>query len=86
MLEDILRCEFGFQGFVMTDWVINGGMIPKDAKFQGPHPAKAAAAGNDVFMPGSKADFDLLVKGYQEGLVTREQLEINATRILHCMK
>ncbi len=85
LIEDILRCEFGFKGFVMTDWVINGGMIPKDAKFQSPHPAKVAAAGNDVFMPGSGKDFELLVKGYQEGLVTRKQLEINVSRMLHCM-
>ena len=84
LITDILRHEFGFDGFVMTDWVIDGGMIPKDAKYGSPNPALVAAAGNDVFMPGSKKDFKDLCKGYESGLVSRKQLEINATRLV-CM-
>ena len=84
LITDILRHEFGFDGFVMTDWVIDGGMIPKDAKYGSPNPALVAAAGNDVFMPGSKKDFKDLCKGYESGLVSRKQLEINASRLV-CM-
>lgn len=82
LLNDILRSEFGFKGFVMTDWIIMGGQVPKDAKYKGLHPADIAAAGNDVFMPGSKRDFKMLVEGFKAGRVTRKQLEINATRVM----
>lgn len=82
LIEDVLRCEFGFQGIVMTDWVVQGGMIPKDAKYPGPTAADVAAAGGDLFMPGSKNDCDSVLKALQEGSLPKEQLQINATRVL----
>lgn len=86
LLGDILRSEFGFEGIIMTDWIISGGMIPKDAKHKSPHPADIAAAGGDLYMPGSKADYKKLKEGYRAGLVSREQLEINATRLYRWKK
>lgn len=81
LIEDILRCEFGFEGIVMTDWIITGGMIPKNAKYASPKPAEIVAAGGELYMPGSKGDYEKLVEEYKAGLVTKEQLEINATRL-----
>lgn len=82
LIEDVLRCEFGFRGIVMTDWVVQGGMIPKDAKYPGPTAADVAAAGGDLFMPGSKNDCDSVLKALQEGRLPKEQLQINVTRVL----
>ena len=45
-----------------------------------------AAAGGDVFMPGCKADYDNILKGLAAGEVTREQLQINATRMYRMAK
>lgn len=33
-------------------------------------------------MPGGKGDLKAMLKGLETGLVTREQLEINATRVV----
>lgn len=82
LIEDVLRCEFGFEGVVMTDWVVQGGMIPKDAKYPGPTAADVAAAGGDLFMPGSKNDRDSVMNALREGRLPKEQLQINATRVL----
>lgn len=82
LIEDILRCEFGFDGIVMTDWVVQGGMIPKDAKYPGPTASEVAAAGGDLFMPGSKDDAADVLNAVKEGRLSREQLQINATRVL----
>lgn len=82
LIEDILRCEFGFQGIVMTDWVVQGGMIPKDAKYPGPAAADVAAAGGDLYMPGSKEDLSSVLHAVKEGRLSKEQLQINATRVL----
>lgn len=79
LIEDILRSEFGFDGIVMTDWVVAA--MHKGGSYEAPVSWKVANAGGDVLMPGSKAHFDMLVKGLKDGQVTREQLEINATRM-----
>lgn len=81
LLSDILRSEWGFDSLLMTDWVINGGMIPSDAKHKSPTVWGVAKAGGDVFMPGSQKDYEQLVEGFKDGKVTRNQLVVNATRI-----
>ncbi|MCQ2596366.1 MAG: glycoside hydrolase family 3 C-terminal domain-containing protein [Treponema sp.] len=86
LLSDILRCEWGFESLLMTDWVINGGMIPADAKHKSPTVWGVTKAGGDVFMPGSQRDFEQLAEGFKAGKVSRNQLEINATRIRRLAK
>lgn len=82
LCEDILRCEFGFNGIIMTDWVISNGMMnnPNDIHPK-VKPQLVAAAGGDLFMPGSKADYKSILAGLEEGSLTRGQLLINATRV-----
>lgn len=80
LIEDILRCEFGFEGLVMTDWVIEG-MTGKAAVYAAPEPWKVAAAGGDLFMPGSKDDYENIVSALSSGKLDRRQLVINATRV-----
>lgn len=81
LIEDVLRAEFGFKGVVMTDWVVNGGTMDKSSKYLAPTPYKVAAAGNDLYMPGSKKDYENLLKALQNGKISRRTLEINASRI-----
>ena len=86
LLEDVLRCEFGYEGIVMTDWVIATMSAGKGNKYAGPDSAKIAAAGNDLTMPGSSGDLKNMLKGLKAGIVSRKQLEINATRIYRMAK
>lgn len=81
LIEDILRAEFGFKGVVMTDWVVNGGTLDKSSIYPAPVPYKVAMAGNDLFMPGGKKEYMNVLKALNSGLVSREQLQINATRV-----
>ena len=81
LIDDILRCEFGYQGLVMTDWLVGGSVMNnKDDKHAPVKPHLVAAAGNDLFMPGCKGDFDDMLAGIKDGSLKREQLQINATR------
>lgn len=82
LIEGVLRCEFGFRGIVMTDWVVQGGMIPKDAKYPSPDAGDVAAAGGDLFMPGSQADVACVLRALKDGRLTKTQLQINASRVL----
>lgn len=85
LTENILRCEWGFDGIVMTDWVI-GGFTSKDSKYAAPHAGKVAAAGGDLFMPGSQKDYEEVLEALKNGILTREQLEINASRVYSMAK
>ena len=81
LCEDILRAEFGFDGLVMTDWVIAGdSMADPKAANRAPRAQHVAAAGGNVFMPGSKYDYENMKKGLADGNLTRQQLEINVQR------
>ena len=86
LTQDVLRCEFGFQGIVMTDWVVEGPGMYNSRRFPRPDPGNVAMAGGDLFMPGSKADYDRLLKKLRAGKLTRQQLERNATRMLRFCK
>lgn len=81
LTEDILRSEYGFSGIVMTDWVVGGGFLTKRTKYPAPDAGKVAAAGGDLFMPGSKKDYQEVLAALRNGTLSREQLEINATRV-----
>ena len=80
LIEDILRREFGFEGIVMTDWVVDT-VIRKEDKYPRVDAAMVAAAGGDLFMPGSQRDADDILNALKEGKISREQLQINITRL-----
>ena len=73
----ILREEWGFEGAVVTDW---GDM---DMVVDG---ADAVAAGNDTVMPGGPPVIRQILKGYEEGRVTREELEQAVRHLLIMIK
>jgi beta-glucosidase len=80
LIEDVLRAEFGFDGLVMTDWLVRVAM--GGGKYPLPEPFEIAAAGGDVLMPGSKAEYKALLKALKDKKISRRQLEINASRII----
>ena len=85
LIEDILRAEFGYEGIVMTDWII-AVMTGKSKKYAAPDAAKIAAAGNDLTMPGGMGDLKAMKRGLKKGVVTRRQLQINAARVARMAK
>lgn len=80
---DILRDEFGFDGIVMTDWVVAGDLLlAKGSEYGTPDAALVAAAGHSLFMPGSRKDHREIMAGIKKGTVTREQLVENASWLI----
>ena len=81
LLTDILRKDWGFGGFVMTDWGTTS-----DGFNLGAHGCSSAAgciaAGNDLVMPGTEADVNGMLEGLENGTITRAELETSAARIL----
>ena len=83
LIEDVLRAEFGFKGIVMTDWVTAGYENELDCAYPNSDASDVCMAGGDLFMPGSRHDYDLVKAGLDDGSVLRSQLQVNATRVLH---
>lgn len=73
LLTNILRKDWDFKGFVMTDW--GGG---KDQVAQ-------MIAGNDLLMPGNPAQIQTLIKAVKDGKLDVTILDRNVEKILNIM-
>ena len=71
------REEWGFRGFIMTDWsTTNGG---------GSSAAKCIVAGNDLVMPGKNSDIQEIVdavEGRRLPVLTEEKLDESVIRLI----
>lgn len=74
LISDVLRCEFGFDGVVMTDWQ----SVAKDQADAG----EVLAAENDIVMAGDKYQTDQLFEAVSSGRTARQKLMESASRIL----
>lgn len=77
LLCDILRCEWGFKGLVMTDW---GSCNPYAAK-----PELCAPAGNDLIMQGSDYDKEEILQALHDGRMSPADVRRSACRVLRLM-
>ncbi len=86
LIEDILRCEFGYQGIVMTDWITAGWSGETDCVHKVAEADRVCMAGGDLFMPGAQYDYDRVKNGLASGTVMKKQLQVNATRVIRMAK
>jgi beta-glucosidase len=71
LLTNVLRNDWGFDGFVMTDW------------FGGNDPLIMMKAGNDLLMPGTPNQVQAIINGVKDGILDESVLDRNISRILN---
>ncbi|MDC7125583.1 MAG: glycoside hydrolase family 3 N-terminal domain-containing protein [Spirochaetales bacterium] len=82
----VLRDEWKFDGFVMTDWLVTGGMGPKGEKYPCASAAGNIKAGNDVTMPGMTSDKEDIMAAIDNPEhnypLSRADLQLAAKRVI----
>ena len=74
LLTHILRGEWGFDGLVMTDWMITGKGLAD--------PSRALAAGNDLIMPGGFGEVRTILRAVKSGRIRAEDVRRCAGNVL----
>ncbi|MFI8379752.1 beta-glucosidase [Leeuwenhoekiella sp. NPDC079379] len=74
LLTQLLREEWKYTGFVMTDW------------FAGTNPVAQMMAGNDLLMPGTDQQFKVIKEAVEKGKLDEAILDRNITAILNAYK
>ncbi len=81
LAENVIRCEFGYEGLVMTDWITAAIAGGRNHPYGPPQAWRIAAAGGELVMPGTRKDWKNIMDALEAGLLSREQLEINASGV-----
>ena len=81
LMNDIVRCEWEYDGLIMTDWIASGRTFCKSSRYPAPYASNNILAGNDLTMSGSPADFKDLMKALKENKIRRNDLIYSASRI-----
>lgn len=93
LLTSVLRDEWNYQGFVMTDWFAIGNLMSGNDARANKHscatPSKGIYAGNDLIMPGMQIDYDGIISSIDnvesKCSISRGMLQASAKRILQVM-
>lgn len=73
LLTDLLRDEWGYEGFVMTDWWAQENGV------------RQQLAGNDLLMPGTQRQYNEILAGLKDGSLPEEVIDRNIRNILRTM-
>ena len=87
LLQRALRDEWGFKGFVMTDWFSSQdarsiGLAPENVKYDCSDSPACIVAGNDVQMPGCKQNVDDIISAVNEGRLDIGEVQFCVKNIL----
>lgn len=72
LLNDLLRGEWGFDGFVMTDW----------ESYSTSDPIASVNAGTDLLTPGGKKYYKMVVRACKKGIIEKATLQNAAKNIV----
>lgn len=82
LMEGLLRGKLGFNGLIVTDATSMGGFTIPMAREKSVPLSIARGADMFLFAKDTQEDYDFMMKGVKDGIITPERLEEALTRIL----
>lgn len=82
LLTTVLRDEWGYKGFVMTDWFGGYNGFQSIGAGTGSDVVAQIEAGNDLLMPGMQIQREKLTTAIKEGKISEEAVNTSVKRIL----
>ena len=86
LIIDVLRCEWGFDGLIMSDWYESEDIPNKVSYYQSQMASFNIKAGNDLQMWGRKRDYEVVMQAVKDGVVTRDDLLETASRVYNTIE
>ena len=86
LINDVIRCELGYEGLVMTDWITTKQMYNKGSIYPCSYASRNIKNGMNLCMPGGATDIKDMKKAYRKGELTKEDLLINASIVYKTIK
>ena len=81
LLINVLRCEWGFKGLIMTDWSHSYFSEFPTSKYAPQNAYEIIKGGNNIMMPGGLNDYELLISKLNENMLTRDDLLCCASKV-----
>lgn len=82
LIENVLRRELGFRGVVIADWGREARGKTQGKRRPASNGAMTVLAGGDLFLPGTREEFDRCLRALRTGTLPRPRLEHSAARVL----
>ena len=85
LLINVVRNEWNFKGLIMSDWSISG-LNESGGKYRKQNIFGIIKGGNNIMMPGSDIDYDILIDKLNEKLITRDDLLQCSSKVYETIK
>ena len=86
LIVDVLRNEWRYKGLIMTDWSTSGRKQFLKSKNPAQNIFNIIKAGVDLMMPGSKIDYDILERKWNEHSLYKKDLLRCAGKVYEMLK
>ena len=86
IMNDIIRCELGYDGLIMTDWITTKTLYNKGSIYPCTYAGNNIKNGMNLCMPGGATDVKDIKKALRKGELTRNDLLVNASVIYKTIK
>ena len=86
LVKDILRCEFNYQGIVMTDWIFDYPFSDKNSKYSKPNFLDIVKTTTELIMPGNKKAVKQIQKEIRKNKEFKQQVIENVSRLVNLTK
>ena len=86
LLIDIVRNEWNFKGLIMSDWTISGLHDSETSKYMSQNVFNNIKGGNNLMMPGSEIDYNILIEKYNEKLLSKNDLLNSASKVYETLE